>query len=250
MPAVLVTVRALSRGGDPARTAAPFVVLAPTALWVATSADALFAGVAAWGVALLASAADRAPGPRRRPPCRRPGGCSCGLALYLSFGLTSLGLVVLAVVGVQRGGSGPRAWCRVLGVAAAGVLVAVAAVFAVGGYWWVEGLSAAGDRVRSGPSYADRPLSFFLVAEPRRGGDRPGPAAFAGLGALRRSRLGAAAAGGPGRDAGQRRLRPGPRGDRADLAAVLRLGARPPRPSCRVRQRRCVAAAVGRSRRS
>ena len=53
VPAVLVTVRVI---GDEAaaRTVAPFAVLFPGAVWMATSADAYFAGVTAWGVALLA----------------------------------------------------------------------------------------------------------------------------------------------------------------------------------------------------
>jgi len=185
-PAVLITVRALSDHAT-ARVAAPFVVLAPTALWIATSADALFAGVAAWGIALLASAADRAGGPGSN---RRAvgGGLLLGLALYLSFGLTSLGLLALTVVLVQYRRLGTRGLLRVLGLAAAGLL-AVAAVFTVSGYWWFEGLSVTTDRVRSGPSYADRPLSFFLVANLAAAAIAAGPAAFAGLGALRRCRL-------------------------------------------------------------
>ena len=50
--AVLVAVRALA-GESLARRAAPFLVLAPAAVWMGTSADAYFAAVAAWAVALL-----------------------------------------------------------------------------------------------------------------------------------------------------------------------------------------------------
>ena len=42
-----------------ARLAAPFVAVAPTAIWIAVSADGYFAGVAAWGIALLALAVRR-----------------------------------------------------------------------------------------------------------------------------------------------------------------------------------------------
>ncbi|GAA4638077.1 hypothetical protein GCM10023196_094410 [Actinoallomurus vinaceus] len=56
--AIAITVRRLA-GADAARRAVPFVVLAPTALWVATSMDALFLGVAAWAVALVTIAATR-----------------------------------------------------------------------------------------------------------------------------------------------------------------------------------------------
>jgi hypothetical protein len=186
VPAVLVAVRAVA-GEEAARTAAPFLVLAPIALWVATSADALFAGVAAWGVALLATAAARGRG-RSADVRALGGGLLLGLALFLSFGLAALGLVAVAVVLVHRGRLGWGGVARVLGVGAVGVLVVVAA-FAAGGYWWVEGLSAADDRVRSGPSYADRPFSFFVVANLAAAALALGPAAVAGLASLRRTRL-------------------------------------------------------------
>ena len=56
--AIVVAVRALA-DENTARLAAPFVAVAPTAIWVAVSADGYFAGVAAWGIALLALAARR-----------------------------------------------------------------------------------------------------------------------------------------------------------------------------------------------
>ncbi|GAB3987212.1 hypothetical protein GCM10029978_105050 [Actinoallomurus acanthiterrae] len=56
--AIAVTVRRLA-DADAARRAVPFVVLAPTALWVATSMDAFFLGVAAWAVALATVATTR-----------------------------------------------------------------------------------------------------------------------------------------------------------------------------------------------
>ncbi|MGY2065482.1 hypothetical protein [Blastococcus sp. SYSU DS0619] len=186
VPAVLLTVRAVAGEGT-ARAVAPFLVLAPTALWVATSADALFAGVMAWGVALLATAAARAPG-RGAAGSALGGGLLLGLALHLSFGLASLGLLALAVVVVHRARLGWGGMVRVLAVAAAGVLV-VFALFALGGYDWFEGLSLTAERVRSGPSYADRPLAFFLVANLAAATVAAGPAAVAGLACLRRSRL-------------------------------------------------------------
>ncbi|MDK3257496.1 hypothetical protein [Blastococcus capsensis] len=183
VPAVLVTVRSVAGEGT-ARTVAPFLVLAPTALWVATSADALFAGVFAWGVALLAGAA--APRWGRGAAARAlGGGLLLGLALHLSFGLASLGLLALAVVVVHRQRLGWGGIVRVLAVAAVGVAV-VFALFAGGGYDWFEGLSLTAERVRSGPSYADRPLAFFLVANLAAAAVAAGPAAVAGLACLRR----------------------------------------------------------------
>jgi hypothetical protein len=186
VPAVLVAVRAVA-GEEPARLAAPFVVLAPVALWVATSADALFAGVSAMGIALLAGAAARAPG-RAADVRALAGGLLLGLALFLSFGLAALGPVALAVVGVHRGRLGWGGLARVLAGGAVGVLLVVAA-FAAGGYWWVDGLAAVEDRVRSGPSYADRPLGFFVFANLAAAALALGPAAVAGLASLRRDPL-------------------------------------------------------------
>jgi len=186
VPAVLVTVRAVA-GEVAARTVAPFLVFAPVALWVATSADALFAGVAAWGVALLAAAATRAPG-LRADVRALGGGLLLGLALFLSFGLATLGLVALVVVLVHRDRLGWGGTARVLGVGALGVLLVVGA-FAGAGYWWLDGLSAADGRVRSGPSYADRPLGFFVFANLAAAALALGPAAVAGVGSLGRSRL-------------------------------------------------------------
>ena len=53
--AVLVTLRRLG-AEDVARRAVPFLVLAPAAIWVAVSADGVFAAVAAWGLAAVAAA--------------------------------------------------------------------------------------------------------------------------------------------------------------------------------------------------
>jgi hypothetical protein len=65
--AIAITVRTVV--DEPtARRALPFVVLAPTAIWVATSMDALFLGVSAWTVALLAQASVREGGGSPHPP--------------------------------------------------------------------------------------------------------------------------------------------------------------------------------------
>ena len=102
--AVPVTVRAL---GDEraARAVLPFVVLFPGAVWLGASADAIFAGVTATGIALLAIAAARP-----RPLGRRwggsgtgalvatAGGVLLGFGVFLSYGLVLIVPLVLAVV--------------------------------------------------------------------------------------------------------------------------------------------------------
>ena len=52
VPAVLVAVREVA-GEARARAAWPYVAAAPLAIWMATSADALYAGIGAWAVTLV-----------------------------------------------------------------------------------------------------------------------------------------------------------------------------------------------------
>lgn len=90
--AVLVAVRALA-GESLARRAAPFLVLAPAAVWMGTSADAYFAAVAAWSVALLTLAVSR-----RSLWWATAAGLLLGLTCYLSYGLTLVALIGAAVL--------------------------------------------------------------------------------------------------------------------------------------------------------
>jgi hypothetical protein len=184
VPAVLVAVRAVAEESA-ARVVAPFAVLSPLAVWVATSADALFAGVTAWGVAFLALAAARAPSPAYAVRALT-GGLLLGLSLYLSFGLTAAGLLALAVVHQARLGWGGA--LRVLAIGDLGVAVVVA-TFTLGGYGWVEGIAVAAQRVHDGAAYPDRPYTYFLTANVAAAAVAAGPAVVAGLTGLRRSRL-------------------------------------------------------------
>ena len=88
--AVGLTVRALAgpAGEETVRRALPAVVLAPAALWMATTADAFFAGVLAWGVALLAVASTRT---GRAWPWSLAAGVVLGLCPFLSYGLLPMG---------------------------------------------------------------------------------------------------------------------------------------------------------------
>lgn len=152
-------------------------------MWIATSADAFFAGVTAWGVALLALAAVRGPLPAGYLQALA-GGLLLGLSLFLSFGLTAAGLLALAVVLVQKERLRWRGVVRILAAAAGGVLLVFAA-FAVSGYWWFEGLAVVAQRVRDGAAYDDRPYLYFLVANVAAGAVAAGPAVVAGLAGLR-----------------------------------------------------------------
>ena len=186
VPAVLVGVRAVA-DEDAARTVAPFLVLAPAALWVATSADAFFTFVSTWGVALVAVAATGEPG-RRRDLAALGGGLLLGIGLFLSFGLAAVAPLAAAVVVVQHRRIGWGRVLRVLLLGAAGTLVVVA-LFAAAGYWWFDGLAATDARLATGQALTNRPWSYFAFANIAAGIMAVGPAAVAGLGAVRRTRL-------------------------------------------------------------
>ncbi|MFJ3659906.1 hypothetical protein ACIPPM_05485 [Streptomyces sp. NPDC090119] len=94
--AVLVALRALT-DERLARRATPFLVLAPAAVWMGASADAYFAAVAAWTLACLALALTR-----RSLPWATASGLLAGLTCYLSYGLTLIALIGLAVLVLAR----------------------------------------------------------------------------------------------------------------------------------------------------
>ncbi len=150
--AVPVTLRAL--GDEPAaRTVVPFAALFPGAVWVGASADGLFAGVTATGVALLALAcAGQAP---RHDIAALGGGVLLGYGLYLSYGLTLVVLPVLAVALVARR-------LRPLLVGGLG-MAAVVLAFTASGFWWFDGYSALVARYHAGIA-ADRPYAFWMAA--------------------------------------------------------------------------------------
>ncbi len=126
--AVLVTVRALA-GETLARGAAPFLVLAPAAVWMGASADAYFAAVAAWAVALLALAVTR-----RSLWWAGASGLLFGLTCYLSYGLTLVALIAAAVLVLGR--HGIRGRPALLVPLLAGLAVVPTAFTLAGFSWW------------------------------------------------------------------------------------------------------------------
>ncbi|MGE2832814.1 hypothetical protein [Mycobacterium sp. SMC-4] len=152
--AIIIAVRALA-GEDTARLAAPFVAVAPTAIWIAVSADGYFAGVAAWGIALLAVAvAGRA---RLPVVTAAAAGLLLGWSIFLSYGL---GLMALPAVAVLLCAANWRAALRALVPAVLGA-VAVVAVFAAAGFWWFDGYHLVQERYWQGIAN-DRPFSYWV----------------------------------------------------------------------------------------
>jgi hypothetical protein len=149
---VPVTVRIL--GGEPAaRAAVPFTALFPGAVWIGASADGLFAGVTAAGVALVAVAARHG-----RIGAGLLGGALLGFGIYLSYGLVLMAPIVLAVL-VAAGRARPL---RALMAATTGA-AAVAAAFTAAGFWWLDGYHLVVERYYQGIA-SDRPYGYWAWA--------------------------------------------------------------------------------------
>lgn len=153
-PAVLVTLRAL--GAETlARRAAPLLVVAPSAVFMAVSGDALFTVVAAWGLACLALGAT-APG-RGRWAWALPAGLLLGYGVMMSYGLVLIGLVAVAVL--VAGSTPLRARLLTFAVSAATAL-AVVLVFAALGFAWWEAYPVLEERYWDGIA-KDRPGAYW-----------------------------------------------------------------------------------------
>ncbi|MFG2350552.1 hypothetical protein [Streptomyces phaeochromogenes] len=166
--AVLVAVRALADEAL-ARRAAPFLVMAPAAVWMGTSADGYFAAVAAWTIAFLALAVTG-----HRP--RLTGfasGLLFGLTCYLSYGLTLFALIGGAVLLL-----GPRR-TRPLPYALAGVAV-VPVAFTLAGFNWWEAYRLLVERYYEGAG-GIRPYGYWVWANLACTVLIVGPATVAGL---------------------------------------------------------------------
>ncbi|MEU4532061.1 hypothetical protein AB0F49_27900 [Micromonospora ureilytica] len=144
---VPVTLRALG-AGQAARDVLPFLVLLPGAIWVGVSADGIFTGVVAAGLALLAV---------RGLVTAAVGGLLLGFALYLSYGFVLVGVLALAVVALR-----PRDRWPVLLAALAGAGTVVA-TFTLAGFWWLDGYHLVVQRYHQGWA-ADRPYGYWVWA--------------------------------------------------------------------------------------
>ncbi|MEU0471084.1 hypothetical protein [Streptomyces olivaceus] len=152
--AVLVTIRTLA-GEHLARRAAPFLVLAPAAVWLGTSADAYFAAVAAWAVALLALAVTG-----RSLWWAAGSGLLFGLTCFLSYGLTLLAVIAAAVLLLGRRGVRERPVLVVPLLAGAAV---VPVAFTAAGFDWWEAYHLLVTRYYEGAA-AVRPYEYWVWA--------------------------------------------------------------------------------------
>ena len=152
--AIVVAARALA-DETIARRAAPFLAVAPTAIWIAVSADGYFAGVAAWGIALLALASR---GAVRLPVvAATAAGLLLGWVIFLNYGA---GLMALPAVAVLAGAPTLRSAVRAL-LPAVLAAVAVVAVFFAAGFWWFDGYHLVQERYWQGIAL-DRPFQYWV----------------------------------------------------------------------------------------
>jgi hypothetical protein len=151
--ALPVTVRELGNHAAGRRSVA-FAALFPGAVWMAVSADGLFAGVATSGLALAVVGARR-----HRFAVALVGGLLLGVAVFLSYGLVLFGLVVLAAGAILVH---ERGW-RVLqaAVVTTGGALVILVVHLLLGFNWLTGLVEL--RVRYYQGIASQRLYAYFV---------------------------------------------------------------------------------------
>ncbi|MEU9344945.1 hypothetical protein AB0D74_27470 [Streptomyces sp. NPDC048278] len=170
--AVLVAVRALA-DERLARRAAPFLVMAPAAVWVGASADGYFAAVAAWTVALLALAVTG-----RSVAWAAGAGLLYGLTCYLSYGLTLFALIGAAVLVLGRRRVRERPVLLALLLVAGAAVVPL--VFTLAGFDWWQGYRLLVTRYYQGVG-GTRPYGYWVWANLACTVVVTGPATVAGL---------------------------------------------------------------------
>ncbi|MFD8381370.1 hypothetical protein ACFV2X_22970 [Streptomyces sp. NPDC059679] len=156
--AVLVALRVLA-GEDLARRSVPFLVLAPNAVWMGTSADGYFAAIAAWSVALLALALSGRKGPGMYAAAFGSG-LLFGLTCYLSYGLTLFALIAAGVVVAGR--ERVRHLIGGLPFLLTGLAV-VPAAFTLAGFNWWEAYRLLVERYHQGAG-GIRPYGYWVWA--------------------------------------------------------------------------------------
>ncbi len=176
--AVVISVGRLA-GRRAARTVAPFLCVAPYAVWAGTSADAVYMAVAAGGICCLTVAATGEQSTRRRWAWAALSGLLFGLLLFGTYGGAMVGPIALAVI------IATRRWTLIVpAVLALGVVVAL---WAWAGFWWFDGFFATKQQYWWGSAQFREPKRFavfniaaLLVAI--------GPAVAVSFGLLKRAR--------------------------------------------------------------
>ncbi|WP_206665763.1 hypothetical protein [Pedococcus bigeumensis] len=156
--AVAVTCRALGAEAR-VRSVLPLLAIGPFALWQAVSADAVFAAVAAWSIALVALAATAS----RRSVAfglAAAAGLALGGCVMLSYGLPLVGAVAVAVLAAVGGW---RADLLRLAAAIAAAVTCVVLGFALAGFAYWDAYPVLHQRYWDGLASA-RPAAYWVWA--------------------------------------------------------------------------------------
>jgi methylthioxylose transferase len=183
--ACCITLRVLA-GEESARRATPWLILAPAAIWVGVSPDAMFAAVAGWAVTLLALAATAR---RYAAGYAVASGLAFGCCLYLSYGLLLLAPLALAVL------IAARRW-RPIPWVLAGLAIVVGAVTLAGFAWW-EAYPVLVERYQVSMARI-RPYDYWVWANVAAWTLTTGLAVWAALPAAARALWGGSDSGRPG----------------------------------------------------
>ena len=150
---VIVTVRVM-QDELTARRAAPFLATAPTAIWVAVSADGYFMAVSVWGIGLLALSIHRA--------VRCPSSAAIGSGLLMGWSaFLSYGLILTAFTGVAvLLSSSDWAYALRQAATATAATAIIVTAFWLHGFWWLDGYHAVQQRYWQGIAH-DRPFAYW-----------------------------------------------------------------------------------------
>jgi methylthioxylose transferase len=186
-PGMMSCVRHLT-DEDTALTVAPFLILSPYAIWMATSADAFYACLLVWGVALMLTGLATASATRRIALGSAAGLLLSG-ALFCTYGAATFMVIPAAALlfAKQVHSNGVVTRFQVGGAAALTAAV-VTLAFRAAGFWWFDGLKTTQDFYHWGTAQF-RPWQYFIVANLAALSIAVGPAVVGGLGRLGRNRL-------------------------------------------------------------
>ncbi len=172
---VLVAVWAVG-GVDWVRRCAPGMIVAPYALWMMTSADAVYSALGAWGVATcvlgLRSCGIRA------AAWGSVSGLLLSLLLFFTYGgATFLAVPLLPTLIALRKRQPGALPTIVAGVVAAGLMTGA---WAAAGFWWFAGAAETKNQYWAGTAQY-RPLTYFALANLAAALIAIGPATFGGM---------------------------------------------------------------------
>ncbi len=189
---VLIAVWAVA-GPSLVRRSAPFLVVAPYAIWMMTSADAFFAALGAWGVAFIALGVRR--NGRGATWIGAMGGLLLSTLLFMTYGgaiYLVLPTVIVIAGWIMRRCDGSTA--RFGAGSTATVVGAVVTAFLVttmwfaAGFWWFDGAEATREEYWDGTAQF-RIWNYFIFANLVIALFAVGPATFIALTRLRERRL-------------------------------------------------------------